>query len=169
MYLWNLECSFKELPWRVPVAPMNFVIITTSEPKALAMRYLTSSMSYQKLVEGSAKSFFKSRTGPMSHEYSKAVPEGLKNQECKKRNWKKHPPIPYRGRNTPTRSSSPTRQSSVYPSGTLGPRRPFWFTCSKPKVHVRGRVCSRTMTMQLRQNRRPWSKSKASERPSQMW
>jgi hypothetical protein len=26
---------------------------------------------------------------------SKAVPEGLKNQECKKGNWKKHPPIPY--------------------------------------------------------------------------
>jgi hypothetical protein len=26
---------------------------------------------------------------------SKAVPEDLKNQECKKGNWKKHPPIPY--------------------------------------------------------------------------
>ncbi len=26
---------------------------------------------------------------------SKAVPEGLKSQECKKGNWKKRPPIPY--------------------------------------------------------------------------
>ncbi len=26
---------------------------------------------------------------------SKAFPEGLKNQECKKGNWKKCPPIPY--------------------------------------------------------------------------
>jgi hypothetical protein len=26
---------------------------------------------------------------------SKAVLEGLKNQECMKLNWKKHPPIPY--------------------------------------------------------------------------
>jgi hypothetical protein len=40
--------------------PTNFFIVTTSEPKALASGYLSSSTPYQKFLEGPSKSFFKS-------------------------------------------------------------------------------------------------------------
>ncbi len=59
-------------------------------------------MLYQKFLEGPSKSFFKSfflgtKLGQALQVMSttKAVPEGLKNQECKKGNRKKCPPIPY--------------------------------------------------------------------------
>jgi hypothetical protein len=68
----------------------------------LASRYLSSSTPYQKFLEGPSKSFFKSfflrtklRQALQGLSMSKAVPEGLKNQECKKGNRKKYPPIPY--------------------------------------------------------------------------
>jgi hypothetical protein len=68
----------------------------------LASRYLSSSMPYQKFLEGPSKSFFKSfflgtKLGQALQvmSMSKAVPEGLKNQECNKGNRKKCPPIPY--------------------------------------------------------------------------
>ena len=68
----------------------------------LASRYLSSSTPYQKFLEGPSKSFFKSfflgtKLGQALQvmSMSKAVPEGLKNQECKKGNRKKRPPIPY--------------------------------------------------------------------------
>ncbi len=82
--------------------PYEFFIVTMSEPKVLAPRYLSSSMSYQKFVERLQKSSFKSLflatnlgQAQQAMSTSKAVPEGLKNQECKKGNRKKHPPIPY--------------------------------------------------------------------------
>jgi hypothetical protein len=82
--------------------PVNFFIITTSEPKVLALRYISSSVPYQKFLEGPFKSLFKSfflgtKLGQALQvmSTSKAVPEGLKSQECKKRNRKKLPPIPY--------------------------------------------------------------------------
>ncbi len=59
-------------------------------------------MPYQKFLEGPPKSFFKSfflgtklEQALQVMSTSKAVPKGLKNQECKKGNRKKHPPIPY--------------------------------------------------------------------------
>ena len=59
-------------------------------------------MTYQKFLEGQLKSFFKSfvlgtKLGQALQvmSTSKAVPEGLKNQECKKGNQKKRPPILY--------------------------------------------------------------------------
>jgi len=74
----------------------------TTEPKALAPRYLSSSTPYQKFIEGPAKSFFKSlflgtKLGQALRimSASKSVPEGLKNQECEKGNRKKRPPISY--------------------------------------------------------------------------
>jgi hypothetical protein len=116
----------------------------------LASRYPSSSMPYQKLLEGPSKSFFKffflgTKLGQTLQvmSTSKAVPEGLKNQECEKRNRKKRPPILYmpvvdevqeptlRGKIFLTRSDSRTRPSLVYPSRTLEPKRPFSFMCSK--------------------------------------
>jgi hypothetical protein len=68
----------------------------------LASRYLSSSTPYQKFLEGPPKSFFKpfflgTKLGQALQvmSTSKAVPEGLKNQECEKGNKKKRPPIPY--------------------------------------------------------------------------
>ena len=59
-------------------------------------------MAYQKFLEGASKSFFKSfflgtklEQALQVMSMSKAVPEGHKNQECKKGNRKKCPPIPY--------------------------------------------------------------------------
>ncbi len=59
-------------------------------------------MLYQKFMESPSKSFFKSwflgtKLGQALKimSASKAVPEGLKNQECKKGNRKKRPPFPY--------------------------------------------------------------------------
>jgi hypothetical protein len=82
--------------------PYKFFTVTTSEPKALAPRYLSSSSPYQKFMESLPKSSFKSLSlvtnldqALQAMSTSKAVPEGLKNQECEKGNWKKHPPIPY--------------------------------------------------------------------------
>jgi hypothetical protein len=73
-----------------------------TEPKALALRYLSSSTQYQKFIEGPAKSFFKSlflgtklRQALQIRSASKSVPEGKKNQKWKKGNRKKRPPIPY--------------------------------------------------------------------------
>jgi hypothetical protein len=84
------------------IRPYDFFIITTSEPKALASRYLSSSTLYQKFVESSPKSSFKALflatnlgQALRAMSTSKAVPEGLKNQECEKGNRMKHPPIPY--------------------------------------------------------------------------
>jgi hypothetical protein len=64
--------------------------------------YLPSLTPYQKFLEGPSKSFFKSffigtKLGQALQvmSMSKAVPKGLKNQECKKGNRKKRPPIPY--------------------------------------------------------------------------
>jgi hypothetical protein len=59
-------------------------------------------MPYQKFLERPPRSFFKSlilgtnlgRALPIMSA-SKAVPNGLKNQECEKGNRKKQPPIPY--------------------------------------------------------------------------
>jgi hypothetical protein len=72
-----------------------------AEPKAPS-RYLSSSMPYQKFLEGPSKSFFMSfflgtKLGQALQVMStnKAVPEGLKNQKCKKGYRKKCPPIPY--------------------------------------------------------------------------
>ncbi len=66
------------------------------------MRYLSFSTQYQKFVEGPSKNFFKSmllgtKLGQALRimSTSRAVPEGLKNHECKKGNRKKPPPIPY--------------------------------------------------------------------------
>jgi hypothetical protein len=68
----------------------------------LASRCLSSSMPYQKFLEGPSKSFFKSfflgtKLGQdlQVMSTSKAIPEGLKNQECEKGKRKKRPPIPY--------------------------------------------------------------------------
>jgi hypothetical protein len=152
----------------------------------LASRYISSSM-YQKFLEGPSKSFFRSffpgtKLGQALQvmSMSKAVPEGLKNQECKKGNGKKRPPIPYvpvvdevqeaiaKGKDFSYKIKLPNRPSLVYPSGTLGPTRPFSFMCSKPKAHVRERGCFRTTMTPLRQKRSPWNKPRASERPSQM-
>jgi hypothetical protein len=73
-----------------------------AEPKALALRYTSSSMRYLKFIASPPKSFFKSlflgtKLGQALQKMSanKAVPKGLKNQECKKGNRKKQPPIPY--------------------------------------------------------------------------
>ncbi len=59
-------------------------------------------MLYQKFLESPSKSFFKSfflgtKLGQALQvmSTSKAVPKGLKNQECEKGNRKKRPPIPY--------------------------------------------------------------------------
>jgi hypothetical protein len=59
-------------------------------------------MPYQKFLESPSKSFFRSfflgtklGQAPQLMSMSKAVPKGLKNQECKKGNRKKRPPIPY--------------------------------------------------------------------------
>ncbi len=92
----------KLLSLSMPDSLRNFFFATTSEPKALAPRYLSSSTPYQKFLEGPSKSFFKSlflvtklgQALPVMS-MSEAAPEGLKNQECKKRNRKKCPPIPY--------------------------------------------------------------------------
>ncbi len=72
-----------------------------SDPKTLALRYLASSMPYQKFLEGPLKSFVKSfflgtKLGKALQvmSTSKAVPKNLKNQECEKGNRKKRPPIP---------------------------------------------------------------------------
>ncbi len=80
----------------------DFFIVTTAEPKALSLRYLSSSAPYQKFLEGPSKSFFKSfhlgtKLGQALQvmSMSKAVSKGLKNQECEKGNRKKHPPIHY--------------------------------------------------------------------------
>jgi hypothetical protein len=82
--------------------PAKFFFITMSESKVLAPRYLSSSMLYQKFLEGLSKSFFKyfflgtklvQSLQVMS--MSKAVSGGLKNQECEKWNRKECPPIPY--------------------------------------------------------------------------
>ena len=77
-------------------------MVTTSEPNTLALRYSSSSMPYQKFLEGPSKNFFKSffhgtKLGQALQvmSTSKAVPEGLKNQECEKGNRNKRPPIPY--------------------------------------------------------------------------
>jgi hypothetical protein len=85
----------------MPASLNFFFIITTSELKALAP-YLSSSMPHQKFLESPPKSFFKSfflgtKLGQALQvmSTSKAVPEGLKNQECEKGNRKKCPPIPY--------------------------------------------------------------------------
>jgi hypothetical protein len=85
----------------MPVFLQIFFFVTTSEPKVLAPRYLSSSAPYQKFLEGQSKSFFKSfflgtKLGQALQvmSTSKAVPKGLKNQECKEENRKKHPPIP---------------------------------------------------------------------------
>ncbi len=71
-------------------------------PNALAPRYQASSTPYQKFLESPPKSFFKSLIlgtnlgwALQKMSTSKAVPEGLKNQECEKGNCKKQPPIPY--------------------------------------------------------------------------
>ncbi len=86
----------------MPVSLRHFFFVTTSEPKVLALRYLSSSTLYQKFLEGPSKSFFKSfflgtKLGQALQvmSTSKAVLEGLKSQECEKGNQKKHPPIPY--------------------------------------------------------------------------
>jgi len=76
--------------------------VTTTEPKAQATRCLSSPTPYYKFLEQPPRSFFKSlilgtnlgRALPKMST-SKAVPEGLKNQECEKGNRKKRPPIPY--------------------------------------------------------------------------
>jgi hypothetical protein len=77
-------------------------IVTTCEPKALALRYPSSSTPYQKFVASPPKSFFKAlflgtELGKALQKLSasKAVPKGLKNKECKKGNQKTRPPIPY--------------------------------------------------------------------------
>ncbi len=120
-----------------------FIIVTMAEPKALASRYTSSSTPYQKFVESPPKSFFKALffgtdlgRAIRKMSASKAVPRGLKNQECEKGNHKKRPPIPYvpivdevqeavnKGKEYSYKIYSPTRQSSVYPSGTQVPRRP---------------------------------------------
>ena len=74
----------------------------TTTPKALAPRYQSSSTPYQKFLESPPRSFFKALILGTSlgralqkMSTSKAVPEGLKNQECEKGNRKKQPPIPY--------------------------------------------------------------------------
>ena len=79
-----------------------FFIVTTAKPKALALRCLSSSTPHQKFSESPPKSFFKSfilgttlGKALQMMSASKAVPEGLKNQECEKGNRKKRPPIPY--------------------------------------------------------------------------
>ncbi len=66
------------------------------------MRYTSSSTLYQKFVASPPKSFFKAlflgtKLGQALQKMSanKAVPKGLKNQECEKGNRKKRPPIPY--------------------------------------------------------------------------
>ena len=58
-------------------------------------------MPYQKFLESPPKSFFKSLIlgtnigrALQVMSASKAVPDGLKNQECEKGNRKKRPPIP---------------------------------------------------------------------------
>ncbi len=144
-------------------------VAATAEPKALASRYISLSMQYQKFVVSPPKSFYKAlfletKLGQALQKMSanKAVPVCLKNQECKKGNCKQWPPIPYvpvvdevqevvskgtRGRSIPTRSNSPIRQSLVYPSGTLGPRRPFSFMCNRQKACARGRGWSKTTKM----------------------
>ncbi len=87
----------------MPVAPTKIFTVTTSEPKTLALRYLSSStLVYQKFLEGPSRSFFKSfflgtklEQALQVMSTSKAVPEGLKNQECEKGSRKKRPHIPY--------------------------------------------------------------------------
>jgi hypothetical protein len=67
-----------------------------AEPKALALRYTSFSTPYQKFIASPPKSFFKAlffgtKLGQDLQKMSanKGVPEGLKNQECKKENCKK--------------------------------------------------------------------------------
>ena len=67
---------------------------------------------------------------------NKAVPEGLKNQECEKGNRKKRPPIPYvpvsdevqeavsKGKDFSYKIKLPDKTGSVYPSGTQEPALP---------------------------------------------
>jgi hypothetical protein len=95
---------------------------------------------------------------------NKAVPEGLKNQECEKGNRKKRPPIPYvpvsdevqeavsKGKDFSYKIKLPDKTGSVYPSGTQEPKRPFSFTCNKRKARARERGCSSTMTLQHHSN-----------------
>lgn len=86
----------------MPTISTNFFLVTTVEPKALAWGYESSLTPHQKFLESPPKSFFKSLLLGTSlgqalqkMSASKAVPEGLKSQECEKGNCKKRPPIPY--------------------------------------------------------------------------
>jgi hypothetical protein len=111
---------------------------------------------------------------------SKAVPECLKNQECKKGNRKKRHPIPYvpivdevqeaftKGKEYSNKIKLIKKTKFSIPIWTLGPRKPFSFTCSKQKVHVRGRGCSRTTLTPLRQNWKPRIMPRTSKKPSPM-
>ena len=58
---------------------------------------------------------------------SKEVPKGLKNQECEKGNWKKHPPIPYMPIVDEVQKAIVKRASRPYevflPSPHLSPKR----------------------------------------------
>ncbi len=71
---------------------------------------------------------------------TKTVPEGLKNQECKKGNRKKRPPIPYipvldevqevvlKGKDFSYKIELPAKTKFSVPSGTPEPKSPFSFT-----------------------------------------
>ncbi len=142
-------------------------------------------MPYQKFLEGPSKSFFKSfflgtklEQDLQVMSMSKAIPKGLKNQECKKGNRKKHPPIPYvpmvdevqeaisKGKDFSYKIKLPDKTKFSVPIWNAGTQEAFLIHVQQ-KAHVRERGCFRTTMTPLRQKQSPWNKPRASKKPLQ--
>jgi hypothetical protein len=96
---------------------------------------------------------------------SKAVLEGLKNQECEKGNRKKRPPIPYipiveevqeavnKGKEYSYKIKLPDKTEFSVPIWDTGTQEAFLIHAQQGKARARGRGCSRSTTrMPYRQN-----------------
>ena len=110
----------------------------------------------------------------------KAVPGGLKNQECKKGNWKKRPPIPYvpivdevqeavaKGKEFSYKIKFPYKTEFSVPIWDTGTQEAFFIHVQQAKSAWKRKGCSRTTTMPLRWNRKPQKKPRTSEKPLQI-
>jgi hypothetical protein len=166
---------------------MRFFIVTMSEPKTLALRYLSSSMLYQKFLEGPSKSFFKSfflgtKLGLALQvmSTSKAVLEGLKNQECEKGNWKKHPSIPYipmvdevqeaisKGKDFSYKIKLSDKTKFSVPIWDTGTQEAFLIHVQQAKSACKRKGLFQDYDDAIEAETKSWNKPSASRRPLQM-